>query len=131
MFLASNGTVYEAEAGNGLVRAIAPNGTIRTVAGAQGLSTIGAAQSLAVNGPGAMAFDQSGRLLFAEAASGLVKRLDGGQVSVVAGTSQGYAGDGGQATAASFDTVTGLALQGDSIVLVDSNNACLRRIAAD
>jgi sugar lactone lactonase YvrE len=131
MFLASDGTVYEAEAGNGLVRAIAPNGTIRTVAGAQGLSTIGAAQSLAVNGPGAMAFDQSGRLLFAEAASGLVKRLDGGQVSVIAGTSQGFAGDGGQATAASFDTVTGLALQGDRIVLVDSNNACLRSIAAN
>lgn len=70
-------------------------------------------------------------MLIAEAGAGLIKRLDGDQLTVVAGTTKGYAGDGGPATAAKLESVVVLAYQGEALYAVCHQSPRIRRIGAD
>src|SRR4051812_24358039 len=60
--------------------------------------------------PSAIAFDPQGNLYIAETAAHAVRRVDTtGNIATVAGTgTQGFSGDGGQATAALLDSPEGL-----------------------
>ncbi|MDB5099786.1 MAG: repeat containing protein [Cyanobacteria bacterium RYN_339] len=131
MWRAPDGSLYVADTGNGLVRLIGVDGTITTVAGAQGLSQQGDAQALAINGPGGITFDPQGRLVISETISHLIKRLDGSKLSVIAGTSVGWDGDGGPATAARLNQPGGMAYKDGELWFAEPGNKDVRKIAVD
>jgi sugar lactone lactonase YvrE len=83
--------------------------------------------------PTGIAYDSTGNLYVAEAAGQLVVRVTPtGTLSPVAGTGvQGFAGDGGPATAALLDTPVALAVDSAGNVLIaDSHNHRIRRVDA-
>jgi DNA-binding beta-propeller fold protein YncE len=126
--------LYVADSGNGLIRVIdlaAPDRPITTVAGAQGLTQQGEGSAIAINGPAGLAVDPQGRLVMAEAASSTIKRLDGTTLSVMAGTTRGFAGDGGPAASAKLNTPIGLAYDQGTLYFTDSLNSRLRAIDPD
>ena len=83
--------------------------------------------------PAGLAYDAAGNLFFSESGRHLIRRVTpAGLLTTVAGTgTQGFAGDGGPATAALLDTPTALALDavGD-IFVADTHNHRIRRIDA-
>ncbi|MFP5501677.1 MAG: hypothetical protein ACLGIN_04255 [Candidatus Sericytochromatia bacterium] len=131
MWLAPDGTLYLADSGNGLIRAIDKAGVIRTVAGSQGLKQQGDALTLPINQPAGVTVDAEGRIVFNEIGSYTIKRLEGQQLTTLAGTTRGFSGDGGPAIDAAFDVFGGLAYHGETLYVVDSQNNRLRRITAD
>lgn len=81
--------------------------------------------------PSGLAYDAAGNLLFAEAGSHVVRRIDGsGALTTIAGVGiQGYSGDGGPATAAQLDSPAALSVDATGAVFVaDSHNHRIRRI---
>ncbi len=135
LWLDGRGTLYVADIGAGQVVAISPpfdgSGKVTAIAGTAGVSQQGDALSIAINTPGGMALDSTGRLHFTEGGSHTVKRLDGATLSLVAGSVKGLGGDDGPATAARLDTPTGLAFAGKDLYVLDVQNQRIRRIAAD
>lgn len=129
----SDGTLYIADTGNERIRAV-QGGVMTTFAGSgvQGFAGDGgAAVSAHFDHPLALAIDASGTLLVADAGNQRVRRIAGGVVTTVAGSGvQGFAGDGGAATAASLDTPGGLAVGADgSIYVADTHNQRVRRVS--
>ena len=134
--LGSDGTLYIADTGNERVRSVSASGLISTVAGTgrAGFGGDGAAAVAAMlRGPVGLAVDASGALLIADAGNHRVRRVSGGVISTVAGTGeQGFAGDGGAATAAMLDSPGGVAVMSDGrIVIADTRNERLRVVAVD
>ena len=130
--LAPDGTLYVEDQDAGRIFALAPDGGWRVVAGTSGnVTSQGALTEVAINQPVGVAFDAQGRLLFSENASGTLRRLSGTTLETVAGSTSGFAGDGGPATAARMASVTSIAVAGDTTWLLDKGNARLRRIDAD
>lgn len=83
--------------------------------------------------PAAIVFDSQGNLYFAEPGNHVVRKFSAaGSLSIVAGNGvQGFAGDGGAATAAELDSPQGLALDaaGD-LFIADTHNHRVREVAA-
>jgi sugar lactone lactonase YvrE len=133
LWLAPDRKLVVADTTNGLVREIDLAKTpapIRTVAGTRGVAQVGDAGSLAVNQPTAVSYDRTGRLVFAEGSSHTVKRLDGGVVELLAGTTAGFAGDGGPAVEARLSGPSGITFAGDDLYILDTANNRLRRVDA-
>lgn len=134
--LDASGNLYLADSHNHRIRRVdAASGNISTFAGtgtaASGPDGLSAAAT-AIDLPTALAFDSAGDLFFADARAHLIRRIDhvSGLVTTVAGNGvQGYAGEGGLATAASLDAPEGLAIDaaGD-VYLSDTHNQRVRRI---
>jgi sugar lactone lactonase YvrE len=110
-------------------------GAIVTVAGT-GLAGVfskgGMATQSNMTDPAALAVDRAGRLIIADTASHSLARVDAsGLLTAIAGTAlQGFAGDGGLAAGAMFNTPTRVAVGPDgSIYLCDSANYRIRKIA--
>ena len=83
--------------------------------------------------PSSVAYDSSGNLYFAETGDHTVRRLTAaGVLSVVAGTgTQGFAGDGGPATAALLDSPAAVALDSSGdLFIADTHNHRIRRVDA-
>jgi len=83
--------------------------------------------------PSAMVFDAQGDLYFAETGNHVVRVFStAGAVSIVAGSGvQGFAGDGGPATAAELDSPSGLAMDaGGNLYIADTHNHRVREVAA-
>jgi sugar lactone lactonase YvrE len=81
--------------------------------------------------PAAVAYDAAGNLYVADTNHNLVREVDiNGQPSIIAGTGeQGFAGDGGPATQALFDTPTGIAIStSGALFIADSHNHRVRMI---
>jgi uncharacterized protein (TIGR03437 family) len=88
-------------------------GTVTTIAGngTSGLAGNGgpAAQAL-IDTPGALALDSAGNIYFTEGPNCLVRQIaiSSGTLQTIAGTTCGYAGDNGQASAAKLDNPSAL-----------------------
>ncbi|MFN3429272.1 MAG: NHL repeat-containing protein [Candidatus Sericytochromatia bacterium] len=130
MWEGPDGTLYFADAGNSMVRAIDRSGRIRTVAGVNGLLTQGDALAIAINSPTAIALDPQNRLVISETSGNTIKRLEDGKLTIIAGSTKGFGGDDGPATAAQLDTPTSIAYSGEDLYVLDTVNNRVRRIDA-
>ncbi len=131
------GNLFFADTGNHRIRRVdAVTGLITTVAGngRPGFSgDLGPATAASLRAPAGLALDATGALLLADTGNHRIRRVDptSGLITTVAGTgAQALAGDGTPATAAAFDTPTGLALTpaGDLLV-ADTGNNRIRHLA--
>ncbi len=83
--------------------------------------------------PSATAFDAAGNLYYAETGNHVVRKVtSAGIITTVAGNGvQGFAGDGGLATAAELDSPAGLALDSSGdLFIADSHNHRVREVSA-
>ena len=92
----------------------------------------GPATSAEVGYPSAVAVDQAGNLFFADTANYVVwmRSATTGLISVVAGNgTQGYSGDGGQATSAELNTPAGIAVDTmGNLYIADSGIDTVRKV---
>lgn len=132
------GNVYVADYGNARVRRIdADTGFIRTFAGggypADGLGDGGPANVASLGSPVGLALGPDGDLYIGQ----LVQRVrrvskSTGLIRTVAGTgTEGFSGDGGPATQATFHGVLGIAVDGaGNLFVADAQNGRVRRVDA-
>ncbi len=109
----------------------ATTGVISTIAGGGSSTQDGIPALQAKLSPLSLGFDAAGNLLVGE--MGSIRRIDAsGVITTFAGTGvQGFAGDGGPASAAQVSDVTALALDASGdLVFVDGGNKRLRKIDA-
>lgn len=126
-----DGSFYIADQFNDRIRRVAPNGTITTFAGTtQGLSGDGGQATLArLDSPREFAVMPDGALLVADAGNHRIRRIAGGSITTVAGTAQGFSGDGGPAVAAQLDDPRGVTpAAGDGYLIADAGNNRIRRV---
>ena len=132
----SGTTLYIADAGNNVVRAVNSTGVISTFAGNGTAGYAGdggpatAANLSAVNG---VAADASGNIYIADASNTVREVSTTGTINTIAGTglTAGYSGDGGLATLAKLNGPVGVAFDAASnIYIADANNNIIRRIGA-
>ncbi len=94
----------------------------------------GPALQAQLNGPFDVGFDPAGNLYFSDTFNHRIRRIDGrtGVITTIAGNgSSGYSGDGGPATAASFNEPYGIAVDSSAnIYVADRHNHCVRRVDA-
>jgi uncharacterized protein (TIGR03437 family) len=113
------GNVYVADEGNGTIRRIAPDGAISTV-------------QAPLMAPRGMAADAAGNLFVADTGHRQMVRIDaGGGAAVISGTGACcYAGDGGPAVAARWQTPWGVAVDAGGAVWVADAAANAIRVLA-
>lgn len=133
----SKGNLYISDLGNNRIRRVTPAGIISTIAGSAtiGFSGDGGPASRALlNAPGALAIDADDNVYFIDRGNSRVRRINTqGVITTVAGNgSTGATGDGGPATAASFNSAEALAFdRTGNLYLADSGNHRIRRIGRD
>jgi sugar lactone lactonase YvrE len=130
------GNIFIADFGNKRVRKIATNGIITTVAG-NGTYGVegdgGPATAASFSNPLGVAVDNIGNLYITEVANRIRKVTTNGIVETLAGDKygqSGFSGDGGPATAASFDMIySSVAVdQAGNIYIADSRNNRVRKV---
>jgi sugar lactone lactonase YvrE len=132
------GNLFIADTHNHRVREVAgATGIITTVAGtgAAGFSGDGAAATAArLDLPTALAVDAVGNVYVADMDNHRVRRIAAGTgvITTVAGNGvEGFAGDGGSATAASIDSPNGLAVDSaGNLYIADTHNGRVREVSA-
>lgn len=133
----ASGNVYLAEFNGHRIRKVTPDGVIRTVAGTGipgSTGDGGQATSAQIENPLDMAFDAAGNLYFTQYGTHQVRKVSpAGVITTVAGTGgRGFSGDGGAATAATFNEPIGIASTPAGVLYVaDFQNARVRRIGLD
>jgi hypothetical protein len=134
----SVGNIFIADAWNNRIREISASGIINTVVGGgtgPGLGDGGLATAASLYNPAALAFDKKGNMYIADAMDFAVRKVNAttGIITTVAGIAgslnKGYAGDGGQATAALLDGPEDIALDAQgNIYIADESNNVIRKV---
>ena len=135
--VAANGDIYVSDRPNDRVRKVtAATGVITAFAGtgtAGYLGDGGAASAARLRTPEGMTLDSNGDLYIADTGNDVIRKVAGatGTITTFAGTTNGFAGDGGPATAARLDTPEAVDLGplGD-IFIADTGNRRVRRVQA-
>jgi hypothetical protein len=129
----SGGTVYVADTGNHLVRAVAPGGAVSTLAGSAGQqgSIDGTGTAARFSYPYGVASDGSGHVYIADHGNDTIRMTTaGGVVTTIAGDPGVTGSANGTGAAARFSGPAGLAADGNGNVYVaDSGNSTIRKIA--
>lgn len=131
------GRVYIADSNNNRIRRVGTDGVISTFAGTGGggySEDGGPATAAQLMNPYGVAVAPDGRVYIADDGNNRVRRVaNDGTISTVAGSgTPGFSGDGGPATAASLNHVTGVAVDAEGILyIVDYFNQRVRRVAID
>ncbi|MCW3122888.1 MAG: hypothetical protein JWQ38_2380 [Flavipsychrobacter sp.] len=131
--------VYGDKAGNiyigerGRIRMINTAGIITTIAGTgiTGLSGDGGPATTAqIFNPHGMLLDNNGNFYFADRSNNRIRKIDpSGIITTYAGTTDGFSGDGGPATAAQLSGPISFVIDyTGSMVIGDNQNNCLRRV---
>lgn len=137
------GNLYIADTGNNVIRKVSTSGIITTVAGTGFGAGVGnqtgnggysgdggPAIKAELNLPVSIAVDPSDNIWISDQINNVIRKVDtNGNISTVAGIYNkiGYTGDGGQATAATFNTPAGIAQDSaGNIYITDAGNNVLR-----
>ncbi len=142
VFADTAGNVYIAEPGNQRIRKVDPSGIITTIAGngSKGYSGDGGqATSASLYNAVRVAVDPAGNVVIADQSNHRIRRITpAGIITTIAGNGVGtpaagaFSGDGGQATAASLNNPTALAITTAGVIYIaDQFNQRIRRVAAD
>jgi sugar lactone lactonase YvrE len=129
------GNLYIADSFNNRIRKVTPAGIISTIAG-NGTTGSGGdggpATSAQLNQPADVALDAAGNLYIADVGNMRVRKFaPSGTISTLAGTTQGFAGDGGPASAARLNNPSGIAVDSSGDVFIaDSANHRIRKVTA-
>jgi len=128
----SSGNIYIADTNNNRIREVS-GGAIATIAGTgmPGFSGDGgAATSATLSSPDVIAVDSNGNVYFSDAGNNRIREITGTTIHTVVGNgTQGYSGDGGQATSASLDTPGGIAVDAAfNIYIGDTHNNRVRMV---
>ncbi len=122
-----HGIIWVADTDNHRIRRISQDGTVVTVAGSSAGLADGAAKQAKMYGPTSIDVDGAGRVFVADSNNHRIRRLFGGIISTVAGTTNGYAnGTGAQAK---FNNPQGVAVDNKGALFVgDFSNHRLRKV---
>ena len=129
-----SGNIYFAEQNNHIIRKINTSGTISTVAGIRSASFSGdggAATAAAISYPAGLFFDASGNMIIVDNGNGRIRKVTtSGIISTLAGNgAASFSGDGGAATAASFNNLSGAAYDASgNLLIADQNNYRIRKV---
>ncbi|NNE91894.1 MAG: hypothetical protein HKN23_09630 [Verrucomicrobiales bacterium] len=136
-----DGDVYFCDTGNHVIRKISrKSGKITTVAGTGGVKGYagdgGPATEAKLFEPYELRFHPGGDLYWVEMQNHLIRKLDArtGIVSTVAGTGeQGFSGDGGPATKATFNRPHSIVFDaaGENLFICDIGNQRIRRLSLE
>lgn len=136
IYVGPSGEFFIADSGNDRIRRVDRSGVITTVAGT-GVTGYagdgGPATAAQFDGPRGVAGDAAGNLYVADDNNHRVRRIDpAGIITTVAGTgAEGFAGDGGAASAAELNHPRGVAVDGRGDVFVaDSMSHRVRMVDA-
>ncbi len=136
----TSGNIYIAERFNHRVRKVNSSGIVSTIAGS-GPTGIGGgsysgdggpATNARLNNPWQIAMDYEGNLYIADLANSRIRKVNNtGIISTIAGTgTDGFSGDGGQATAAQIYVPSGMVFDhSGNLYFADGNNERIRKIA--
>jgi sugar lactone lactonase YvrE len=131
------GNVYVADQFNNLIRKIDSAGNVTTLAGNGDAGfvdgTAGLNGSAEFNQPAGVALDRAGFLYVADSFNNRIRKLEGGQVSTLAGngTFGGVDGDGGPKGTAEFAGPSGAAVDGaGNVYVADEFNNCIRKVTS-
>jgi mucin-19 len=131
--LGPDGNIYLSDFGNFTLRKVTSAGRVSTFVGSAGASgnANGTAGAARLSGPGALALEGSGNLLFTDA-NAIRRVTPSGAVSTVAGRAGEVGAIDGAASIASFFAPQGLAVDAPGVIFVaDTFNHTVRRIATD
>jgi uncharacterized protein (TIGR03437 family) len=131
------GNLYFVEVGR--IRKISLDGMITNVAGNGQFSFSGdggPALSASLRTEGifsGIALDDEGNIFFADTFNHRIRRVDrNGRIETIAGDGrQGFSGDGGPAINASFNSPSGIVVNGGNLFVADRQNHRIRRIGSD
>jgi sugar lactone lactonase YvrE len=128
------GNLAIADTANHRIRCVSASGLIMTCAGTGTAGFNGdlpQAINAQLNSPTSVAVDRNGNLFIADSGNHRVRKVgSNGSITTVAGVgSAGALGDGGPAATAQLSNPTGVALEGDDLLIADSGNRCIRRVA--
>lgn len=125
-----DGSYYIADQFNDRIRRV-KDGVITTFAGtSQGLSGDGGPATAAqLDSPRELAIMPDGSVLVVDAGNHRIRRIAGGVITTVAGTVQGFAGDGGPAVAARLNNPRGVTpAASGGFLIADAGNNRIRRV---
>ena len=130
----SSGDLFFADSQNNVIREVNTSGIITTVVGtgSSGYSGDGGqATSAELDVPLALAFDSNGDMLIADGSNSVIREVNAsGVIHTVAGNgTQGYTGDGGQATLAELNTPSSVAFDSSGdFFIADQGNNVVRKV---
>jgi hypothetical protein len=132
------GNLYIADSAHSRIRKVDAKTQVISTYGGDGTEGYtgdnGPATSAALNAPQGLAIDGAGNLYFADSGNNVIRRIDGatGVITTVVGNGQqGYAGDGGLATAAELDTPSQIAFDTiGNLYVADTLNQRVREVSA-
>jgi sugar lactone lactonase YvrE len=128
------GNLFISDRDDNRVRVVAPNGIINTFAGngSNGFSGDGGQATLAqINFPIGLATDAAENVFIADWENNRIRKVTpNGIITTVAGNgTQGFGGDGGQATAASLYSPSGVAVDASgNLLIADFGNMRIRKV---
>lgn len=124
----NSGNVYVADRDNHLIRKITPSGVVSTLAGSTEGYQNGSGTSARFSEPRSVAVDSGGNVYVADYGNNRIRKISpGGDVTTLAGSTQGYANGTGEA--AQFNMPRGIAVDNSGNVYVaDRDNHVIRKI---
>lgn len=120
MVIDANDNLYLADGGNHRIRKITPGGEVTTIAGAGTAGSVdGAALSATFNVPSGIALDPAtGALYVSEASGHVIRKIENGQVTTIAGLAATAANTDGVGSAARFNQPHSMVRLADGNLLV-------------
>jgi hypothetical protein len=130
------GNLYEADGTHQLVRKVSPAGIITAFAGTGATGATGdggPATAATLSSPSDVAVDGSGNVYIADFGNSRVRMVNpAGVITTFAGTTAGFSGDGGPATAAKLNFPYGVAVDGAGRLLISEYAGVrVRRVAVN